>query len=264
MRFARLLFSFGLCALLVIPSAAQQTASSSTQASQLLQQSLAALQGNTSLSDVTLSGTARRIAGSDDQSGTAIFKALASGAGRTDLSLPSGPRTEVENLSSAPSAGAWSGPDGVSHPIAFHNLLSEPAWFFPAFAISRRLSASGYVATYVGHETHNGQAVEHVSVSQTPPLPDTPGGLSFEHLTQLDFFLDSTTHLPAAIIFNIHPDSNGLLDLPVEIRFTDYRSVSGAQVPYHVQKFLNNSLILDFQAQTVAFNTGLTASAFSL
>ena len=62
----------------------------------MLQQSLAALQGNTSLTDVTLSGTARRIAGSDDEFGTGIFKALAVGAARMDLTLSSGQRSEVE------------------------------------------------------------------------------------------------------------------------------------------------------------------------
>jgi hypothetical protein len=245
--------------------AAQQTASSSSQGSQLLQQSLAALQGNTSLTDVTLSGTARRIAGSDDESGTAVLKALASGAGRSDLTLSSGQRSEVENLTATPPTGSWSGSDGVSHSMAFHNLLTEPSWFFPAFAISRRISGSGFVATYVGHETHNGQAVEHVSVSHSSQISSTPAGsVSPEHLTQVDFFLDSTTLLPVAISFNIHPDHNALLDIPVEVRFNDYRAVNTAQVPFHVQQFINNSLLLDFQAESVTFNSGLSATNFNL
>jgi hypothetical protein len=266
--------------------AAQQTSTTSPQPLVLLQRSLSALGGAQTLTDVTLSGTARRIAGSDDDTGPAVFKALASGAGRTDLSLSSGQHSEVSNPSAAAPAGTWSGPDRISHPIAFHNLLSEPAWFFPAFAIARRLSGSGspvqagYVATYIGHETHNGQAVEHLSVSQTSPVPNPPGGFSFEHLTQVDFFLDSTTYLPAAISFNIHPDNNALLDIPVEIRFSDYRPVASSSgsglatnnsplatssmVPFHVQKFLNNGLLLDFQAQTVTFNSGLSPATFTV
>jgi hypothetical protein len=160
--------------------AAQQTSTASPQPLVLLQRSLSALGGAQTFTDVTLSGTARRIAGSDDDTGTAVFKALASGAGRTDLSPSSGQRSEVCDLSAAAPAGTWSGPDRVSHPIAFHNLLSEPAWFFPAFAIARRLSGSGYVTTYIGHETHNGQAVEHISVSQAAPFstPPAPSRLS--------------------------------------------------------------------------------------
>jgi hypothetical protein len=147
--------------------------------------------------------------------------------------------------------------------MVFHNLLTEPAWFFPAFAIGRRLSGPGFVATYVAHESHNGQAVEHVSVSQSAPLPNPPGGASFEHLTQLDFLLDATTLLPAAITFNLHPDNDALLDIPVEVRFSDYRSVNGTLVAFHIQKYLNNTLILDFQTDSATFNTGLSASAFN-
>jgi len=170
----------------------------------------------------------------------------------------------VCSISATTPTGAWSGPDRLSHAIAYHNLLAEPAWFFPAFAIARRLSSSGYIATYIGHETHNGQAVEHVSVSQTSSSHSPSGVILFQHLTQVEFFLDATTLLPAAIDFNIHPDNDAGLDIPIEIRFSDFRAVSGAQVPFHVQKFLNNSLTLDFQAQSVALNSGLTAGSFSL
>ena len=76
--------------------------------------------------------------------------------------------------------------------------------------------------------------------------------------------LDSTTFLPDAITFNIHPDNNALLDIPVEIDFSDYRPVSGTQVPFRIQKFLNNSLFLDFQVQNAAINSGLSASAFAI
>jgi hypothetical protein len=274
---------FLVLALITQFAVAQQTTTSSPQPLVLLQKSLAALGGAQTLTDVTLSGTARRIAGSDDDTGTAVFKALASGAGRTDLSLSSGQRSEVQssvgaNLSSPSGpAGTWSGPDRISHPIAFHNSLSESAWFFPAFAIARRLSASGlpagagYVTTYIAHETRNGQSVEHISVSQTPSSQDAAGAPTLQHLTQVDFFLDSSTLLPAAISFNTHPDNDAGLDIPAEVRFSDYRAVAPAslpasslQVPFHVQKYLNNSLILDFQAQTVTFNTGLAASSFSL
>jgi hypothetical protein len=256
-------FIFSLPGIPVSRQASSPVAASSTQATTLLAQSLASLTGQAALSDVTLSGTARRIAGSDDDTGTVVFKALASGAGRTDLSLSSGQRSEVCNLSSATPTGSWSGPDGISHPIAFHNLLTEAVWFYPAFAISRRLSTSAFAATYVGHETHNGQAVEHVSVVQTSPNQDSTAASTLQHLTQVDFFFDSTTLLPTAIDFNIHPDNNALLDIPVEIQFSDYRTTNGVQVPFHVQKLLNNTLLLDFQAQTVTFNTGLSASAFS-
>ena len=249
-----------------VAGSSQQASSSganSTHAVTMLTQSVAGLTGNTTLTDVALSGTARRIAGSDDDSGTVTLKAVSNGSARLDFSLSSGPSAEISNLSSTP-AGAWSGPDSISHAISYHNLLTEPAWFSPSIAIARRISSSNFIAAYIGHETLNGHAVEHVSLSQVASSPDPPGGPSFSHLTQVDFYLDSTTLLPAALSFNVHPDNNALLDIPVEIQFSDYRNVSGAQIPFHIQKFLNNSLLLDLQIQSAALNTGLAASSFSI
>jgi len=244
-------------------ASAQQTATSSTQALTLLQSSLGALTSGRSITDITLSGSARRIAGSDDETGTGTVKALAGTGTRIDLILPSGIRSELRNTSSASPVGSWSGPDTVWHPISNHNLLNDPGWF-PAFALSSLLSAPNAVITYVGPETHNGQSVIHVISSQQFPALSGNGATLMQHLSQTDIFLDPNTNLPVALAFNIHPDNNALLDIPVEIRFSDYRPVNGAQIPFHVQKFLNNSLMLDLQFQTATLNSGLSASLFSL
>ena len=260
MRSIRPVIGVYLCFVLVLSTSAQQTTTQAGQASALLQSAFAALVGASPVNDVTLSGTAHYIAGSDDETGTATLKAV-SGASRVDLNLSSGTRSEVWNNLSGSPVGTWSGPDGVSHPISFHNLLLiDPAWFSPAFPVSRGLS-SGYVATYVGQETWNSLAVQHLSISQQA-VDSSDSAALLQHLSQIDLYLDSSTFLPVALAFNIHPDDNELLDIPVEIRFSDYRSVNSAQVPFHVQKFLNNGLILDLQFQSAILNSGLSASAF--
>jgi hypothetical protein len=245
----------------LLSSAAQQTTSASPQALQILQQALTALDGSTATKDVTLTGSVQYIAGSDNETGTATLKAIAGGASRIDLSLSSGSRSEVRNLTTNPPTGSWSGPDGVSHSIAYHNLLIEPAWFSPATAITRQLATSGYVATYVGAEQLDSENVQHVSVSQVSADPSVASPL-IPQLTQVDFYLDSSTFLPAAVRFNVHPDNDALVDIPIEIHFSDYRSVNGAQVPFHIQKFLNNGLVLDLQLENAVVNSGLSASEF--
>lgn len=263
MRVARLILCVSISFLLSISLEAQQTATSSAQALMLLQRSAAALSGAQMLTDVTLSGIARRIAGSDDDTGTAVLKAIAAGASRMDLTFSSGQRSEIRNLLAATPAGAWSGPDGVSHAMTFHNLQTEPAWFSPAIAITRVLSSSSYVVTYIGQETRNSASVQHVAL-YLPSSASADVAPLLQHLTQIDLYLDSSTLLPAAMTFAIHPDNNALLDIPVEVRFTDYHTVNSAQVPFHVQQFINNSLFLDFQAQTATVNTGLAASTFNV
>lgn len=242
--------------------ASAQTPASSPQAATLLAQSAAALVRNVALSDVTLTGTARRIAGSDDESGSVAMRALATGEARMDLSFPSGSRNEVVGPSNKCLAGTWSGPDGLAHPISSHNLMTDSSWFFPAFTVGRMVSSGKLILSYLEHETQNGQAVEHVIAYQSSTFQPPAGIPTFSHLTQMDLFLDSSTLLPAALAFNIHPDNNAGLDIPVEIRFSDYRPVNGAQIPFHIQKFISNTLALDLQFTSAVLNSGLSPTEF--
>lgn len=246
----------------VYPSFAQQPPAPSAPA--LLQKSLAALVGNTTVSDVTLTGTARHIAGSDDESGAATVKILASTGCRMDLTLPSGPLTEVYSTSASGPSGSWSGPDGAAHPIAFHNLSTDSNWFFPALILANILGNQNSSLVYVGQETKDGTAVLHISSSHIPPPAAAAEATLLQQLSQTEIYFDATSLLPVAIAFYTHPDNNALLNIPVEIRFSAYQRQSGVQVPMHVQKFINNSLLLDLQFQNVVFNSGLSATSFAL
>ena len=258
-RFVSLLVLFAFARIAL----AQQPAASSPQATALLQQSMTALTGGHPLTDVTLSGTVRRIAGSDDESGTAVLRALVGTGSRIDLTLPSGPRTEIRNVASVPIAGSWSGPDGVAHAMAYHNLLTDPGWS-PVFTIASLLSVQNALITYVGPETRDGQSVTHIAASQQFPLSSGDPAAIIQRLTQTNVFLDAATNLPVAVAFFLHPDGNALLDIPVEIRLSDYRPVNGTQMPFHVQKFINNCLVLDLQFNSAVLNSGLSVNSFAV
>lgn len=277
------------CLLISASLSAQQsnptTRTSDPQAVALAQRSLTALTGGAPVSDVTLTGTVQRIAGSDNETGTASVKGTALGDSRLDLSLPAGNRSEIRNHAALPllgslpplaptaatqavqRAGAWIGPDGVIHGMATHNVMTDATWFFPPSTLARILSSGGYILSYVGPETLNGQSVTHLQVSQ--PLPATmtvPQQVAtlMLHLSQMDLYLDSTTLLPVALDFNVHPDNNAGLDIPAEIQFSNYQPVNGVQVPFHVQRYLNNGLVLDLQINNVTFNSGLPGTTFQL
>jgi len=267
---------------------AQQTTSTSSppatsdpQAVALLQRSLSALTGSVSISDVTLTGSAHRIAGSDDETGTATLTAMIGGNSKVSLSFPSGPRTEIRNSAGIPLAdsvppgvpaqaspvaqevGAWSGPDGVLHGIANHNL-TDATWFFPVFTVANLVSSGNYALSYIGQETLDGQPVWHVSAVQ--PSSDPRPGIAelTQHLTQIDIFIDPTTYRPVALSFNAHPDDNATVDIAVGILFSDYQSLNGVEVPLHLQKYLNGGLVLDVQLSNAILNSGLAASTFAI
>jgi hypothetical protein len=234
----------------------------------LLQHSLAAMTGGGALRDVVITGTVRRIAGSDDETGTATLKALPTGESRIDLSFPSGARTEVRSSSDAGPAGHWSGPDGTPHSMSQHNMFAGNFWFFSPFTLAEAISSKDSVVSYVGHETFDDNPVEHLSISRA--FPSLSGGsvAMLQHLSQMEIYFDSKTVLPTALTFNIHPDNNALLDIPVIVRYSNYQPVNGApngpMIAFRVQKFLNNSLVLDLQFQSANFNTGLSAADFNL
>src|ERR1700730_8492354 len=187
------LLRFGLlsCLLLHSPASAQQTATTSTQGVVLLQQSLGVLAGATSIADVTLTGTARRSAGSDDETGTAVLKALATGEARMDFSFPSGQRGEVRtNLNNVP-AGTWTGPDGKAHPQSQHNLMTDSSWFFPGLTLTKLVASQAAVVTSVGQDFKDGISVSHLTATQH--FPDVPADMAplMQHVSQMGLFLDT-------------------------------------------------------------------------
>lgn len=305
MHFSRLMRLLFISLLIPIPVFAQQSNSTDTatssnsnnlEAVSLLQKSLATLVGQIQVTDVTLAGAARRIAGSDDENGTVTLMATVAGDSKLSLSLSSGDRTEIRNHAGAPPAGslppsipaavisqttqpvgAWSGPDGIIHGMSAHNVLTDATWFFPAATLHRLVTAPNYTLSFIGAETRAGQAVLHISVWQQLPqaVPSSAGAAAqlgsseqpsrlLQRLSQMEVYLDPGTLLPVALAFNAHPDNNALVDIPTEIQFSNYQQVNGVQVPFHVQRYLNNSLILDLELNNATLNSGLASTDFQL
>lgn len=267
MRFKLLFANVLFCLSVGDPGSAHQaTASTQLQATTLLAQSASALGSSVATSDVTMSGSAHRIAGSDDEDGIFTYKALRSGGTRYDFSLSSGNRSEIRPPASAGLAGEWTGPEGNSGLIANHNLIADPG-IFPAFtvgALNGLNPSQAFVVTFIGPETKNGLPVYHLSAYQQFPQMSAAAASFAQHLTQTEIFLDPATLLPVAIDFNSHPDNDATVDLAVELVFSNYQVIGGIQVPFHVQKYLNNGLVLDLQIQSVVLNSGISASTFQV
>jgi len=256
MRVTRPLISSVILCISVVSTLNAQNATTSPQAATLLAQSVKALAGLTAVNDVTLTGTVEWVAGSDDETGTATFKGLAASY-RLDMSFRSGTRSEVVSPVNGLPAGSWIGLDAVSHPIANHNLMSDAGWF-PTFTLGALISSSNTVLTYVGQETRNGASVIHISASQQFPNLSGDSSSLMQHLTQVDVYLDPATFLPVSYLYNSHPDNDARLDIPTEIRYSNYQNIAGVQIPLHIQKFMNGSLALDLQFQNASLNCGVS------
>lgn len=223
-------------------------------------QSLRALAGLTPLADITLQASVTYTAGSDQEMGAATLVALGNKESLVTLNLASGTRQEIRNGN----AGVWTGPDGNPHAMAIHNCWVDAAWFFPALTLSALASDPTLMPVGAWQEVHNGEAVYHLSFlriisGQTPDVVSL-----VQRLSAMDVYLDAATLLPVAFDFNTHADNNANLSLPVEIRFGQYQAVNGVQVPTRVQKYLQNSLVLDLTVTRAAVNSGVPAAAFTL
>jgi hypothetical protein len=252
--------------LLLIPFTAhsQEAPIQNPQAIALARQALAALDGSVQVNDITLAGIGTRTAGSDIEAGSASLKALGTLDSRLDLVLTNGNCSEIRNQANGASQGFWIGPDGTVNSMANHNVLTDAAWFFPPLTVLSQVSNQNLSVIYVGPDTKNGVAVQHVQfVTQFPAMSPGAGEL-LSSLTTTDMYLNASSFLPVAICFSTHPDNDAGTNIPVEVDFSNYQSVSGVQIPFHIQKFLNGTLYLDLTVQNAILNSGLTDSNFAV
>jgi hypothetical protein len=251
-RLVCLMIAYG--ALAIKPSRAQTSADVLT----ILQTSLVAQAGRNVIQDVTLSGSAESIAGSDDETASFSFEGTLTGSARTDLALSAGMITEIRLAASAgAAAGTWSKGNGKKHNLSGHNLMTDPAWCSPVLLVERLTSNSMLTVAYV--DTQDGLA-HFRAVPVSAEVPAKASAL-IQRLGQIDLYLDPQTFLPARLTFNTHPDDNALSDIPVRIDFSGYRTVGGVTMPMHVQRYLNGTLSLDVQFDNALVNSGLSSSS---
>ena len=255
---------------LSIGAAAQTLTSQSrpvrdSQGLSLLRQSVTAMSNGGSVSDITLTGTATRIAGSDQQSGQLVLKAKGTLESKIALSLSGYTFSEVRNYVNGSGAGSYVGPDGILHVTAQQNCFIDPAWFSPMLSsLASAVSSPGINVSYLGTATLNGSAVQHVATWQSISSPDSSAALAIAHLSTMDWYLDASTSLPIAVRFTTHPADDASKDFAVEVRFSAYQPTNGVLIPFHVQKFLNGGLVLDLTISSAVLNSGLSDSDFTL
>ena len=236
---------------------------SSSQAVALARKSISALSVGVPVTDVTLNGTATWIAGSDHETGTVTLIAKGNGESLVDLSLSGGDRQELRTNVGGVPRGQWKKSTASAVAAAQHNAWTDAAWFFPVLSSLAQASNPNYAFSYVGREQRNGLAVEHLHVSQTLPS-DTKNIFRVSQMSAMDFYLDPASLLPLSTTFNVHPDKDMNTNIPVEIRFADYHTVNGVQVPYHIQRLLNGGLALDIVVTNAVINSGLSDTQFTL
>ena len=203
--FTRLVLLFFATTLVLSPIMAQTTAPArDPQALNLIASSLNALAGSTGVNDATLQATAAYVAGSDQESGTAMLIARVNQESIVQLNLSGGTRQEIRNGT----AGAWSGPDGTVHSMAIHNCWTDASWFFPTLTLEA-ISANPQVSVaYLGPDTSKGATLLHLQAALLLPGQSASATTLIQTLSTMDIYFDPQSFLPLVLDFNTHPDTD--------------------------------------------------------
>jgi hypothetical protein len=237
---------------------------SDPQAVALATGAITALTGGAAVSDVTLTGNATSIAGSDTETGSATLQAKGTGESRIDLNLSNSTRTQIRNDTGSYPQGASIVNGGNQQAWPLHNCWINASWFFPALSSLADAADPAQIFSYVGQEIRNGVQVHHLTTYRYTPSKRPAVTALNQTLSTTDIYLDSTSLLPLAFAFNTHPDDDSATNITVEIDFSNYQRVAGLLVPLHIQKFIWNGLTLDFTVTSIAFNTGIPDSQFAI
>jgi hypothetical protein len=249
--------------LIAIPAAAQTAtpvAMRDPNALALASRALQALAGGTVIRDITLLANVTYTAGSDEEMGSATLVALGNQQSRVTLNLNSGQRQEIRTGV----RGAWVDTNGTPHRVRFSNNCTDANWFFPALTLAAVASDPSLALSFVGQEVYGGQSVLHLVLSHVIAGSNPRASAGIQRWSTMHLYLDAGTLQPAALAFTAHPDQNGSVDIPIEVRFAAYRSFDGVRVPTRIQRSIQNSLVLDLTVTNAAVNSGVQANVFAI
>jgi hypothetical protein len=224
----------------------------------LASQTLAGLDTGTVLRSIRLTGSVTRHFAAP-VTGTAVLEAAGPTQARVEFDFPDGSRVETrgDDAQGRP-WGAWADASGTAHAMALANCWVPAAWFLPQLAVltpghagetlSMLADASG------AHRLERVRAVAHQTTAMTAEI---------ERLSAAVLSVDAAPGLPAALAYTLRPDNGGPFAIPVEIRYSDYRTVNGVEIPFHIQEFMQRALDYDIEIQDAEVNPALDASGFA-
>lgn len=202
-----------------------------------------AFTGTAAVSSAVLTGEVRTYAGSKDSSGEITLTASADGSSSVVMQLDSGERSETQDTFANGQGCTWTASDGVTQTTAGPNCLVPVAWFLPEVSLfsAQQPASNGTLSM----ETDSGKAqVLHWKMSPVPGLSAAMLSL-LPSLGAYDLHINQVSDLPSSLSYSQHPDDNAADNIPVSVVFSDYRTVDGTEIPFHIQRYLNGTLSID-------------------
>ena len=239
-----LLFS---AALATQPRAAlSQTAS----ANAVLAQLAATFSNGKVVQQVQLSGSATWYAGSLEDSGPTTLTASIDGTSKMQIDLAStGQRVESSTGSGTNSECSWALSDGKSHAVDPGNCWRPSLWFLPTLSLQPSVLPNNLAILDLGDGVVGSSETNyrHLRAKLTFSGVGTELAGELAQRSTSDLGLDPVAFLPLVLDYSVFPDNGAQTPIQIEIRYLDYHSIDGVQIPFRIQRYLNGSLQLDIQ-----------------
>lgn len=259
-RFLPLHFFFlgaALVTSLTVFASAQEAPAQGVNAGSLLNQLSTAFSGGKTVQRVQLSGSATWKAGGLEDSGTVSLTASADGSSEMQLFLAStGQRTETQAAGGPDATCQWAGADGHTHEIRSGACWRPVNWLLPTLSLQPSLlnANTGIVDLGSGAVGSNPIIYRHLQSQFVFPDLSKSTVADVMQRSTTDVGLDPVSLLPAALTYSVHPDNGAMMLISIEVRYSDYRVVGGAQIPFTIQRYVNGSLQLQISISSAQVN----------
>jgi hypothetical protein len=242
------------------------TATKEPQAVSILNQALAAAGGVSavkSITDYTATGNVT-YHWNPEARGTVTVRGLGSGQLRVDANLPRGVHSSVVSEGQT----ATKAEDGTlsqyppPYPVPSSDAFPYQPPMFPGSLVIPHsqlvvvLNASRFSLIYKGVVQVDGHAVHDIQAQIVFPWQTQPDSMTEYHT--VDSFIDTTT-LQLVMTQDLIPNH-----VVHQIRYSDYRTVSGVQVPFSIGEEMGGQKTWEIRLDGANFNTGLQDADFSL
>ncbi len=248
-----LFFGIALCAVVTTTSEGQVTTPQGTSPATVLSELSASFSGGHVVQQVQLSGNAIWYAENHDDSGAVSLTATSNGSSQVQLQLESaGARTETQAGAGLNAQCQWAGNDGVAYEIDGRNCWKPELWFLPALSLQPSMVPSSLTVTDLGMGTVGSSSEVYRHLQSQLVFSDLPNSMSTDiaRTSTTDLGLDPTTLLPAVLAYSLSPGNGALAPIAVEIHYSNYRVVSGVQIPFLIQRYVNGFLQLQVSITT--------------
>jgi hypothetical protein len=146
--------------------------------------------------------------------------------------------------------------------VPFERTVTSQSVCFPLPFLAAAIANADDSIQYVALETVGQQSLQHIRIQNT--FASQPTLQQFADFTIFDVWLDASTGLPQRISFVRRNGSGTVPRIPVDVYFSNYKTTSGAAYPTQINLSLNGTPWTTITINSVAFNTGLTDSNFSI